>query len=175
MRRSAFSSWVFSVLLFGCAAAKDKTLVKTMTTIYVVRHAEKLNSEQDTPLSPAGEQRALALADRLSDAGVQRIYATTRRRTRQTVAPLAERIGIDVVLTEPGAVDSLVRLIRVEEQGNVLLIAGHNNTVPRIVEGLSGRPAEPIPEHVFDQLYRIQLSLEGKATVEVLRYGTPTP
>ena len=146
-----------------------------MTTIYVVRHAEKQNSDHDTPLSAAGQERAHALAEWLKDAGVQRIYATKRQRTQQTVRPLSERLGLDLVIVEPSGVDSLVQLIRSREQGKVVLVAGHNNTVPLIVQGLSGRTVDPIPETVFDRLYRIQVPVEGEATVEVLHYGAPTP
>lgn len=145
-----------------------------MTTIYVVRHAEKQTSDFDTPLSSVGEQRAQALAEELAGGGVQRIYATARRRTQQTVRPLAERLKLDVVVLEPNAIDSLVQRIKAEERGKVVLVAGHNNTVPSIVQGLSGQAVDPIPESVFDRLYRVELPKEGPAVVTVLRYGLPT-
>lgn len=162
-------------LLSGCAAQKPSTAAQEMTTIYVVRHAEKLTSDFDTPLSLAGEQRAQALAEKLAEGGVQRIYATTRQRTQQTVRPLAERLKLDVVVMEPNAIDSLVRRIKKEDAGHVVLVAGHNNTVPSIVQGLSGSAVDAIPENVFDRLYRVELPAKGSATVTLLHYGAPTP
>ncbi|MBL7955047.1 MAG: histidine phosphatase family protein [Flavobacteriales bacterium] len=159
----------------SCSSMSKTTTVPTMTTIYVVRHAEKLTTDFDTPLSPAGEQRAQALAEQLAEAGVQRIYATQRQRTQQTVAPLAARLKLEVVVLEPNAVDSLVQRIKREDSGHVVLVAGHNNTVPAIVQGLAGQPVDAIPEHVFDRLYRVQLPDQGPATVAVLNYGVPTP
>lgn len=159
----------------GCATRQATNTVPGMTTIYVVRHAEKKTSDYDTPLSAAGEQRAQALAQKLAEAGVQRIYATTLQRTQQTVGQLAQRLALDVAVLEPNAVDSLVRRIKTEERGRVVLVAGHNNTVPVIVQGLSGRTVDPIPEHVFDRLYRVELPDDGPAVVTLLHYGEPTP
>ncbi len=146
-----------------------------MITIFVVRHAEKLTSDRDTPLSPLGEERATALADRLTGAGVQRIYATELQRTQQTVGPLAEREGLAVVVMPPLELDSLVQRIMAEDRGRVVLVAGHNNTVPSIVQKFSGQAVEGIPEHVYDRLYRVELPSTGVPVVTVLQYGEPTP
>lgn len=156
----------------SCAPRPAST---TITTVYVVRHAEKLNADADTPLSPAGEQRAAALAERLSTAGVQRVYATTYQRTRQTVAVVAEQQQLEVEVMDAGATDALVARIKAEDLGRVVLVAGHSNTVPAIVEALSGTAVEPIPEERFDRLFKVKLVAGGTATVDELRYGAPTP
>lgn len=145
-----------------------------MTTIYVVRHAEKLDpADRDSPLSAVGESRAKALADRLAKAGVSRIYATTLIRTQQTVAPLARARSIEPELLEPFALDSLVTRIRTLDQGQVVLVAGHNNTVPVIVQRLSGVEVDGIPEDVYDRLYKVTIAPDGAASVEQLSYGEP--
>ena len=149
---------------------------ETVTTVYVVRHAEKLNpSDPDTPLSPEGQVRAHELAKTLARAGVQRIYATTKLRTQQTVAPLAELRGLEVVLLEPGAVDELVQRISTEDVNLVVVVAGHSNTVPNIVKGLSMVDVGGIPEERYDRLFKVVISADGKAKVEELRFGVPTP
>ncbi len=147
-----------------------------MTTIYVVRHAEKLDpTDPDTPLSPAGEERAQALSSTLAKAGVQRVYATTRKRTQQTVAPLAALRRLEVEVLEPGAVEQLVARIKTEDVGRVVLVAGHNNTVPTIVQALSGKAIDGIPEERFDRLFKVTIAPDGATTLEELRYGAPTP
>ncbi|MBP7407144.1 MAG: histidine phosphatase family protein [Flavobacteriales bacterium] len=149
---------------------------ETVTTVYVVRHAEKLNpSDPDTPLSPEGQVRAHELAKTLARAGVQRIYATTKLRAQQTVAPLAELRGLELVLLEPGAVDELVQRITTEDVGLVVVVAGHSNTVPNIVKGLSMVDVGGIPEERYDRLFKVVISADGKAKVEELRFGVPTP
>lgn len=177
---SASSTWaksiVISALLFvGCTSTSKTVSVPAMTTIYVVRHAEKLTTDHDTPLSPRGEARAKALAEKLADAGVQQVYATTLQRTQQTVGPLAEARGLSIITIEPTAVDSLVLRVKATDRGKVVLVAGHNHTVPAIVQGLSGWTVDPIPENVFDRLYRVELPEDGAAVVTLFSYGEPTP
>src|SRR5690349_17252309 len=62
-----------------------------ITTAIVVRHAERNTDWQgaDPPLSPAGRERAEALAQALRDAHVDRIYVTHFLRNRATAEPLA--------------------------------------------------------------------------------------
>jgi 2,3-bisphosphoglycerate-dependent phosphoglycerate mutase len=52
----------------------------------------------DPPLSELGHQQAKRVCDRLADAGIDAIYVTTLRRTGQTAAPLAERLGLPPVV-----------------------------------------------------------------------------
>lgn len=147
-----------------------------VTTVYVVRHAEKLDpADGDSPISPVGEERAQALSVYLARAGVERIYATTLRRTQQTVAPLAARIDATPVVLDPFATEDLVRSIRTEDTGKVVLVAGHSNTIPGIIKALSGLEIDGIPEERFDRLYKVVLPPDGKNTVEELRFGVETP
>ena len=68
------------------------------TTVIVVRHAEKATDDpRDPSLDAAGRLRAQALAAALEDAGVTALYATQYKRTRATVEPLAQRLGLAVV------------------------------------------------------------------------------
>ncbi len=49
----------------------------------------------DPPLSPEGEAQARQVCARLAAAGIDAIYVTTLRRTAQTAAPLAARLGLN--------------------------------------------------------------------------------
>jgi probable phosphoglycerate mutase len=55
----------------------------------------------DPPLSDLGHEQALRVCDRLAGTGIGAIYVTTLRRTAQTAAPLAERLGLAPAV-EPG-------------------------------------------------------------------------
>jgi 2,3-bisphosphoglycerate-dependent phosphoglycerate mutase len=52
----------------------------------------------DPPLAPEGHEQAKLLADRLASARIDAIYVTSLQRTVQTAAPLAERLGLTVVV-----------------------------------------------------------------------------
>jgi 2,3-bisphosphoglycerate-dependent phosphoglycerate mutase len=73
--------------------------------LLVVRHGESAPAREDQPadladghadpdLDPVGEIQAIRLADRIALEPVDAIYVTTLRRTAQTAAPLAARLGL---------------------------------------------------------------------------------
>jgi probable phosphoglycerate mutase len=79
------------------------------TDLIIVRHGEsapsrddvevpKWNGHGDPALAPEGREQALRLADRLQLEEVDAIYVTPLRRTSETIAPLAERLGITPVV-----------------------------------------------------------------------------
>src|SRR5262245_25838685 len=76
-------------------AAASSPADSALTTIFVVRHAEKdtLLLGSDPPLSAAGFLRAQELARVLGEAGIQAVYVTEFQRNRQTAMPLASALG----------------------------------------------------------------------------------
>lgn len=73
--------------------------------ILLVRHGESAPARPDRPfplvdgqgdpdLAPEGREHAERVAQRLADAGLHALYVTTLRRTAQTAAPLAARLGL---------------------------------------------------------------------------------
>jgi 2,3-bisphosphoglycerate-dependent phosphoglycerate mutase len=81
------------------------TLPPGATEILLVRHGESaparvdrpfplVDGHGDPPLAPEGEREAELVGDRLAVEQVDAVYVTTLRRTHQTAAPLAKRLGI---------------------------------------------------------------------------------
>jgi len=69
------------------------------TTIYLIRHAEKVTidaANADPDLSPLGYQRAEALKERLASVAISAAFTTPYQRSRLTLAPLARAEGIDL-------------------------------------------------------------------------------
>lgn len=141
-------------------------LASCSQTIYVVRHAEKatpatatMQSDKNNPdLSEAGHARAVALQQRLANAGIKRIYSTNYKRTLQTATPLAKTNDLSIVTYHPSS-DSLqafVERIKSKRKGNVLIV-GHSNTIDNIANVLTGSQVVPadIPETDYNNLFII--------------------
>ena len=145
--------------------------------IVVVRHAEKVaDGSADPTLTEAGEARALALSQALSGARVAALIATQYRRTRLTLQPLSARhdLDIEVVDADSDAIDAHIIAVAEAARSNMtdglVVIAGHSNTVPLIVEALSGRTAEPMSEDEYDRLYLLLPGPDGMDLITA-RYG----
>jgi phosphohistidine phosphatase SixA len=149
----------------------------TTTTIVLIRHAEKqVGAISDAPLAPAGEIRAARLAQMFGDAAefgrVQKIYVTDTRRTQQTAAGVAQRLGLkpDIVTARTSSSDLAQRVLK-ENHGGRALVVGHSNTVPEIVAALSHRDdVPPIGDDEFDTLYVVTVPTIGRASVLRLKY-----
>ena len=79
------------------------------TEIFLVRHGESAPARGDAPfelvdgqadpdLAPEGRDHAQRVGERLAGERIDAIYVTTLRRTVQTAAPLAEKLGLTPVV-----------------------------------------------------------------------------
>lgn len=135
------------------------------TTVILLRHAEKARTPQDDPaLNMAGQARAGRLVRLVEKAGVTALYATDRRRTQQTLKPLAASLGLEIGTV---AADDTVGMARaaLSHPGGVVVIAAHSNTLGPIIEALGAPAIEPIPETDYDNVFVVTVCGEGKATV----------
>jgi broad specificity phosphatase PhoE len=64
----------------------------------------------------------------------------------------------------------LVAHIRKDHAGQNLLIVGHSNTVPEMVEALTGVAPAPMGEDEYDRIYVVTLPADGPARFVVLKY-----
>ncbi len=149
----------------------------TTTTIVLVRHAEKqIGTISDAPLSPQGELRATRLAQMFGDAEtfgrVKQIYVTDTRRTQQTAAGLAQRLGLSPVIVEARTSNAdLARRVLRENRGDLAIIVGHSNTVPQLVAELGGvESVPPMGDEEFDTMYVVTVPTIGRASVLRLKY-----
>jgi broad specificity phosphatase PhoE len=179
-RRRPFLAPLWLLALAGIVfvvAAVSYWNAATTTTVVVIRHAEKqVGAIPDAPLSPPGEVRAARLAQMFGDSAefgrVQRVYVTDTRRTQQTAAGVAQRLGLTPVIVEARSSSAdLARRVLRENRGGRALVVGHSNTVPEIVAALSGHDdVPPMPDDEFDSLYVIAVPTIGRASVLRLKY-----
>lgn len=172
--RFLFNLIALTVLFAGAVPARQAPI-----TIILVRHAEPATlPPRDPGLASSGAQRAQLLARMLVDVPLTAVYSTQFARTRETAEPTATSHGLDVtVLTATSAeshVRDVVERVRNLSPGSVVLVVGHSNTVPAVVEALGGGETPQLTENEFDSLFIVTLSV-GKATAFRLRYGEAHP
>ena len=156
-------------LVFGGASV---ALANEPLIAFLVRHTEKVNSSADAELSAAGRQRAAELAKVLRDSGIEFVHSSDYVRTRETAAPVAAALGLEVALYDPRDLPSLVEQLR--KVGGRHLVVGHSNTTPVAVELLGGEPGSEIDEPAeYDRLYLVTIGSHGKASTVLMRYGEP--
>src|SRR5438874_2042633 len=149
------------------------TFRRPVTTVIIIRHAEKIidPNNPDVDLSPAGQARAQELARMFGDAGINAIYATQYKRTQETVKPLADRLGLRVNVINSKNTNDLLAQIRAQNSGQTVFIAGHNNSVPEIIAALGGPKYPIIPESEYGKLFVVTVYRTGHAKVVKMKYG----
>ena len=66
----------------------------------------------------------------------------------------------------------LAELVATTHAGGVVVISGHSNTVPALVEALGAGAVDPIVEAwEYDNLYVVAIKGAGEARVVTLKYG----
>jgi broad specificity phosphatase PhoE len=158
------------VLMGGVAQAIGAEESIPATTVIVVRHAEKEAYLADPGLTPVGEERSLELRDLTIEAGVTAVYASQYRRTQATVQPLAEALDLDVGVVDAREPRLLAEMILSSHSGEVIVVAGHSNTVPAIVAALGAPEPEEIPETAYGNLFVVTVSVPGQASVVRLKF-----
>lgn len=147
-------------LALGNAALAD-------TVYYLFRHAEKNTENPDPGLTEEGQIRARNLADFLIPRGVTRIFSTDTKRTRDTVVPLAQRLGLEIEIYDGRDLPGFAEKLKGIE--GVIVVSGHSNTTPELAALVSGQETEYMPESEYDRLYAIILTDGGESILNVTR------
>jgi len=122
-------------------------------TYFVMRHLHTPEGQRDPDLTAQGQAAALQLAGMLAGERLAAIYVSSFKRSGQTAAPLAARLGLTPIVYDPADTPGLVARVR---QGPwPVLIVGHSNTVPDIVAQLGGTRPAPLTHPDFGDVWRI--------------------
>lgn len=144
-----------------------------VTTIIIVRHAEKAGPTGDVPLSDAGHARAEELVRVLGSAGVTAVYDTQFARTQQTAAPLAAALHLTPmhVETTPAYAKTVIRNIDKEHAGATVVVVSHSNTIPDILKALGIAQPPSIGDTQYDDLFVVTRAKGAPPKLTALRYG----
>jgi broad specificity phosphatase PhoE len=152
-----------------------------VTSVILVRHAEKEPTPGDPPLSERGRKRARELARVLADAGVDALSATQFGQTQQTLEPLSEQLGLEIEIAPVDLDDTggyargLAGEILEKHRGRTILLAGHSNTVPLLLEAFGIDDPPSLSENDYDDLFLLHIGLTEQPRMIHLHYGDPSP
>ncbi len=141
-----------------------------ISTYYLIRHAEKDRTVNKNPnLTDIGEKRAASWAEIFRDIKFDAIYSTDYNRTKATAKPTAHKNNLDIVFYHPSNLD--IEKFKRATKGKKVLIVGHSNTIPGLVNQLIGQEKySNIEDDNNGNLYIVELGTDFK-TNQLLHFN----
>jgi broad specificity phosphatase PhoE len=142
-----------------------------ITTIILVRHAEKMDDGTNDPdLSADGKTRALKLKSIFMKSAIDAIYSTPYKRTMQTASPIAAALALSIEEYNPSNKD-FIDIIYQANKGKTVLVSGHSNTTPMAVNTLLKMDKyEHIGHEEYGRIFIVTISGAGKSSVLEIQY-----
>ena len=165
--------WGLVVLALAWPAVARQALTPP-TVVYLVRHAEKTTVPglSDPPLTPAGAARARQLSHELAPLQPAALFTTDTRRTRATLAPLAQAVQLSPQLYDAQKPAALAARISRDYAGDTVVVVGHSNTLLPLLKALGAQPpVAEIKDNEFDYLFEVSMQPGKPSRVKVSRYG----
>ena len=164
--RNLILFFVFGAITIGASPVVGQD--QSLTTVILIRHAEKVISDDPNPeLTEQGMVRAEMYKNFLKDVPVNAIYSTNFIRTKKTVAPIAEERNIRIRIYEPSELETFAALLASRHRGQTVLVVGHSNTTPALVNALSSESTyKNIDESEYDFVFMVDLTGIGRAKVK---------
>jgi len=142
----------------------------SVTTFYLIRHAEKDRSDSknsDPILTDKGLERAENWAKALKDIDFDAIYSTNYKRTMQTATPLADLKRLEILNYDANNLYNSE--FKKATSGKTVLVVGHSNTTPQFVNAILGeKKYENINDSENGALFIVEVQADGSATSKVL-------
>lgn len=157
----------------GCKKdGKDIEINKepVVSTFYLIRHAEKDRTDPENPdpeLNQDGLGRAIKWAEVFDPVMLDAIYTTNYERTMMTASPTAVKKNLDYAFYDPRELD--IEAFKIENLGKNVLVVGHSNTTPQMVNSLLGQQKyDSMDDYDNASLYVVRI-IDGQATEMVLK------
>ena len=139
-----------SLVLGGCASMQHPA---ASPDIFVMRHLNTPAGAKDPDLTSAGHSAAVQLVKWFKRDRPAVIYVSSTKRAQQTAAPLALKLGVTLKIYNPADTTALIAAVSGETR--TVLIVGHSNTVPDIIQRLGGQPPAPLVHEDFGDIWKI--------------------
>lgn len=140
-----------------------------LTTVIVMRHAEKASEEGNPDLKQEGRERAEHLKQVLGWLPISAVFSTQAKRAVQTAQPLAECLGLTLNFYE--TVPEVMEKIRSPEfQGKTVFVMGHMGTAQDLINRLGGT-GSACPGVNHDEICIAQITSDKGVRLLRLKYG----
>ncbi|HNE27543.1 MAG: histidine phosphatase family protein [Saprospiraceae bacterium] len=147
----------------------------TATVFILARHAETTGAGSDPFLSAEGQLRAEELARVLQNVPLAAVYSTNYNRTRLTAQPTATAQNLSLQLYAPSEQAALLATLKEQYAGQTVLLLGHSNTVPQMLNLLTQSNAwSTLSDTQYDNLFVVTVFKASPAKVLHLKYGKPS-
>jgi 8-oxo-dGTP diphosphatase len=152
--------------------------------VTIVRHADAgsrsrfAGPDADRPITRRGRAQAAAIADLLESSGAVAIVSSPALRCVETLAPLAERLGLDIeqngaLSEESSAADALEELIdRGADVGGLVIGSSHGPIFEELLATVGAGVHSAGPPSVAKG-GRVELLLDGGRITDLQTFGAP--
>ena len=138
--------------------------------LYLLRHAEKQVDEgKDPGWTNAGQFRAHQLVKLFQYRGIESIWSTDYKRTRDTVMPLVNTLQSGFKLYDPHDLPEIANQL-LKDRKNALIV-GHSNTTPDLTRLLCQCDMGDMDESEYDLLFVVSV-LGSETKVEILKQSS---
>ncbi|MCB0962060.1 MAG: histidine phosphatase family protein [Acidimicrobiales bacterium] len=152
--------------------------------LFLIRHAHAGSRSDWTgddalrPLSARGEGQARAIAAQLADAGIDLLWSSPYVRCRQTLEPLAEKLGLEVLDSEPFAEGgagpvALDAALEAAAAGRRLAVCSHGDVLPAVATAAERRGAELVGGASLKKAARFDCTVADDQLARLVVVGPP--
>lgn len=120
--------------------------------------------QADPPLNSKGQDRAASLIQRFKKYKISKIYSTNYNRTKSTVLPLANAIGLPINDYDPKQLKAFADELQLSANNSkTMLIVGHSNTSPKLVNMLLDKDVfKDLDDSVYNQYWIVKIKGQRK-------------
>lgn len=145
------------------------------TIFFFVRHAEKADNSDNPDLSADGYERAGRLGRIMENAGLNFIFATDKLRTQKTAEAVQNQAHTPpwiLYSRDDAAETAWLQEQLTSRRGKRLLVVGHSDTLPRMINKLTGGNPQlgPLDENSFNVFYVVACRQMGEAVLLMKTY-----
>lgn len=154
------------------AANIAKESDSNVTQIYILRHTEKEDDSEDPMLSAEGINRANYWKKVLQHTDFSKVFTTDFKRNIQTANIISEESTVQPDLYYPMSFDVMKFINQI--RGQKVLVIGHSNTIPDMVNRLIDETKYPPMSHEnYNIMYIVNINENGETSSSMLHIENP--